>query len=99
MNLLASKCRHKNTVKSMNHKTTTKWKVSVFEAFFNGANVFDIWNEYGDSQSKSPYSRRIRVIRGRPTPNVKAFFVVDVRSLLFYFDTLVLYIYSYKLPQ
>ena len=38
-------------------------------------------------------------MRARLTPNANTFQSVDVRILLRYFNTIVLYIYSYKLPE
>ena len=55
---------------------------------------------YGELQSKSPYSLRMRRNMGKTYPECKhTFYTVDVRSLLQYFDATALLIYRYKLVE
>ena len=55
---------------------------------------------YGELQSKSPYSLRMRRNMDKTYPECKhTFYTVDVRSLLQYFDATTLLIYRYKLVE
>ena len=73
------------------HKTcTTVWKVSVFGAF-SGANFFPAFGMNMETYRVSPHiNSDYDVIRARLTPNANTFYAVDVRSLLRYFDTIIL---------
>ena len=73
------------------HKTcTTVWKVSVFGAF-SGANFFPAFGMNMETYRVSPHiNSGYDVIRARLTPNANTFYAVDVRSLLRYFDTIIL---------
>ena len=55
---------------------------------------------YGELQSKSPYSLRMRRNMDKTYPECKyTFYTVGVRSLLQYYDATALLIYRYKLVE
>ena len=89
-NELISKCRHKNKFKFMNHKT---WPLSgkcLCLEFFSGA-TFPATGLSMEICRASPSSHsECDETRTRPTPNADTFHAVDVRTLLHYFNTIVL---------
>ena len=85
-NELIFKCRHKNKFKLMSVFGTFLWyeSFSTFELNIETYRVnLRIHSELGE-------------IRIRPTPNANAFHELDKRTLLRYFDTNMLYIYSFN---
>ena len=73
--------------------------MSVLRAFF----WWEFFPAFGLNMESYRASPRIHsecgVIWARPTPNANAFYVVDVRTLLYYYNTIVFKIYSYKLAE
>ena len=97
-NELISKCRHKNKFNLRDHITWPlcgKWSCSKY---FSGANFFPRLHWIMETCRVKPriYSE-CDLMRVRPTLNGNTLHAVDVRTLLRYFDTIALQIYSYKL--
>ena len=69
------------------HKTCT----TVCSELFSGANLFPAFRMNMETYRVSPHiNSDYDVIRARLTLNANTFYAVDVRSLLRYFDTVIL---------
>ena len=90
-NKLISKCRHKNKFKLMNHKTWPLCRKCPCSEFFFWCEFFPAFGPDMETYRVSPrIHSECGVIRARPTPIVNTFYAVDVRTLLRYFNTIVL---------
>ena len=95
-NELISKCRYQNKFKVMNHTTWPLCRNCQCSDNFLMKILSRIWTEYEE------YPRihlECGVIRIRTNPNADTFHPIDIRTLLRYFNTTVLYICSYMLAE
>ena len=89
-NKLISKCRHKNKFKLMNYKTWPLCGKCLCSELISCANFLAhldwIWRftEYPHIHSECG------IMRFRPTPDANSFHTVDVRTLLRYFNAVIL---------
>ena len=84
----------------MNHKTWPLCEKCPCSELFSGANFFPAFGLNMETyRVSSNIHSECGVIRARPTPNANIFHAVDVRTLLRYFNTIVLQIYSSKLAE
>ena len=95
---LICNCRHRHKFKLMKHKT---WELCVkfpCSVFF-GAIFRCIWTKYRDLQSNSSSSPRMWRNTDQTNPECEHLSGSWRRTLLRYFNTIVLQIYSDKFPE